>query len=121
VLASLRDAIPDKGYQLWFVLNARRPFTDSVEGALKMIRSIETASTLKTTGIVANTHLLHETTCEIVEEGFALARQVSTALHLPIPFLAVQNSIVSPMEKRSLGIPILPLRLTMRRPWEKET
>jgi hypothetical protein len=120
VLASLRDAIPDGSYQLWIVLNARRPFTDTVQGSVEMIRKIEKSSTLKVTGVVSNTHLLHETTPEIVEEGLRLAREVSAELSLPIPFVAVQEKIIHSVEAKSLGAPILPLHLTMRRPWEKE-
>ena len=85
-----------------------------------MIRQIETASSLKATGIVSNTHLLHETTVKIVEEGLSMAREVATRLSLPIPFVAVQEKIVQAVSRKSLGVPILPLHLTMRRPWEKE-
>jgi hypothetical protein len=120
VLASIRDAIPDGSYQLWIVLNARRPFTDTVEGALKMVGQIETASKLKVTGIVSNTHLLHDTTPEIVGEGVKMAREVAKRLSLTVPFVAVAEKIVQSVGSESGGLPILPLRLTMRRPWEKE-
>ena len=121
VLGSLRDAIPDGSYQLWAVLNARRPFTDTMEGSIQMIRSIERASTLSATGIVSNTHLLHETTAEIVGKGLLLAQKTAFKLSLPIPFAAVQESVAKNVMKEYPAVPVLPMRLTMRRPWEKES
>jgi hypothetical protein len=120
VLASLRDAIPDGSYELWIVLNARRPFTDTVEGSVRMVRQIEHASKLKATGLVANTHLLHETTSKIVEDGFRMTKEVASKISLPIRFVAVQEKIIQSVAEKSLGVPLLPLHLTMRRPWEKE-
>ncbi|MHC4958930.1 MAG: P-loop NTPase family protein, partial [Planctomycetota bacterium] len=58
VLASLHCALGSSPYELWQVINARRPFTDTVGGCLKMLDSIESASRLKVTGLVANTHLM---------------------------------------------------------------
>jgi hypothetical protein len=120
VLASLKDAIPDGSYELWIVLNARRPFTDTVEGSIRMIRQIEGASKLKATGLVGNTHLLHETTAKIVEDGFRITKEVASESSLPIRFVAVQEKIIQAVAGKSLGVPLLPLHLTMRRPWEKE-
>jgi hypothetical protein len=120
VLSSLRDAIPEGSYQLWMVLNVRRPFTDTEDGAVAMLEKIERASGLKITGLISNTHLLHETTAEIVREGIDLAKKVSRRCLLPIPFVAVREKIVQAVERESGGIPVLSLRLTMRRPWEKE-
>jgi hypothetical protein len=120
VLASLKDAIPDGSYELWIVLNARRPFTDTVEGSVKMVGQIEGASKLKATGLIGNTHLMHETSPKIVEDGLRITREVASRLSLPIPFVAVQEKIIQAVAEKSLGVPLLPLHLTMRRPWEKE-
>ncbi len=120
VLASLKDVIRDGSYHLWMVLNARRPFTDNPEGAIRMIRQIESASKLKMSGIVSNTHLLHETTPEIITSGFRMTQEVARVLGLPVPFVAMSDRLVEEWGGRGLDVPVLPLHLTMRRPWEKE-
>jgi MinD-like ATPase involved in chromosome partitioning or flagellar assembly len=121
VLASLKDAVPAEGtYSLWMVLNARRPFTDSVEGAIDMIRKIEAASVLKVSGIISNTHLLNETTVEIVGTGLRMARDVGRTLSLPLPFVAMSDRLVEEWRAGADGdVPVLKMRLTMLRPWEK--
>ncbi|MFH1017852.1 MAG: cobalamin biosynthesis protein CbiA [Pseudomonadota bacterium] len=120
VLASLKDAIRPGSHHLWMVLNARRPFTDTVEGSVEMIRKIEAASKLKMDGIVSNTHLLHETTIAIVTEGFRMAQEVARSFSVPVPFVAMEDRLVEEWENAGAGVAVLPLHLTMRRPWEKE-
>jgi hypothetical protein len=120
VLASLRDTIVEGSYDLWIVLNARRPFTDTAEGSVRMIGQIEAASKLTVTGLIANTHLLAETTADIVEDGFRIAQETARRRSLEIRFVAVQEKIVQSVLAKSLGVPVLPLHLTMRRPWEHE-
>ena len=73
-LAAFRPVIREGAYQLWQVINARRPFTSTVEGCLQMQGSIETASRLTVTGLLANTHLIEQTTPEIVVDGWRLRR-----------------------------------------------
>jgi hypothetical protein len=121
VLASLKDVLTPGRCEFWIVLNARRPFTDTVDSSIRMIRQIEQAASLSATGIISNTHLLSETTLDIIEEGIGLARAVADRLSLPIPFVGVQESLVSRAEEVLRGIPVLPLRLTMLRPWERKS
>jgi hypothetical protein len=61
VLSSLADVLGDSLHAMLQILNARRPFTETVEGCLKIKNEIEAASRLRVTGLVSNTHLLEET------------------------------------------------------------
>jgi hypothetical protein len=108
--------------ELLLVLNARRPFTDTVEGAVRIVREIEAASRLQVTGLVSNTHLMENTSAEIVQEGLDLARAVSEALHVPLRFVAVMREVADDLAGQgwSADDPAAPL-LTMQRrmlpPW----
>jgi hypothetical protein len=93
VLSAFASVLPADQADLLMVLNARRPFTDSVAGALKIMREIETASRLKVTGLVANTHLMDETTPETVREGIRAARELGAATGLPVRFCVMQRSV----------------------------
>lgn len=119
VLASFSDLLAAGACDFWVVLNAHRPFTETAAGAKKMVREIEAASGLRATGLVANTHLLHETTAETVRKGVALAREVCFDLSLPLVFAAASQAVAGELRNGELGCPLLPLDLTMLRPWER--
>jgi len=72
-----------------FVVNGSRPFAESPDAVIGMLREIERASKLKVTGLAANTHLINETTDGTVVEGLALAGAVSRATGLPVRFWAM--------------------------------
>ena len=94
ILSSLADSIVEGDTCLLMVLNSSRPFTDTVEGCLKMIDGIEEASRLKISGLVDNTHLIEETEPGIIYRGYKLAREVSQKRSIPLQFIAVEKSIL---------------------------
>ncbi len=108
--------------ELLLVLNARRPFTDTVEGALGIIREIEAASRLSVTGLVSNTHLMENTTAQTVQEGLALARDVGAALDVPLRFVAVMQEVADQLTEQGLSeadlpAPVLQMQRRMLPPW----
>jgi hypothetical protein len=118
VLSSLTDAFHPGGYEMFLVLNARRPFTTDVDGTLHLISDIQDAARLKFTGIISNTHLMHDTTAEIVMEGLSLARRVSQRTALPIAFLGAVADIAKQLSPREIGLPLLVLDRALVKPWE---
>jgi hypothetical protein len=118
-LASFRSSIADGEYELWQVINARRPFTDSVAGCLAMRRSIESASRWTVTGLVVNTHLIDETTPEVVLGGWRLAAAVRAEAGLPIRALGVMARLADTIdfEAQEIDAPILRMRRHMLPPW----
>jgi hypothetical protein len=117
VLASLRPRIADGAYELWQVINSKRPFTNTVEGCLAMQRALETASRLEVTGLLANSHLIEETTPETVLEGWRMARDVSRSNGLPVRGVAVIESLAGAAELEEIEAPLLPLQRLMLPPW----
>jgi hypothetical protein len=120
VLASLRCALGASPYELWFVVNASRPFTNSVGGCLRAIEAIESASRLKTTGLVANTHLMEHTDARVVYDGYALARDVAHACDLPLRCAMVPAAFLDDPLLDAIETPRLPLRRTMLPPWKRK-
>ncbi|MFB3852451.1 MAG: cobalamin biosynthesis protein CbiA [Vicinamibacterales bacterium] len=76
-----------------FVVNSRRPFAETAEAVLRMMSDIERATGLRVTGIVSNSHLLEETTLEVVREGIVMAAEVSVHSGAPIRFHAVMSAL----------------------------
>jgi len=120
VLSSLSDAFAADSYELLLVLNANRPFTSDLEGCLKMINAIESASRLKFTGIIANTHLMDDTTLEIVLDGLKLAEEVSAKTKLPVNFLSSTSDIIDKLNPRKISFPVLTLERSLLKPWERK-
>ncbi len=126
VLSSLADIFEGQSYSMLQVINARRPFTDTVEGCLKIKGEIETASRLRITGLVSNTHLLDETDQETIREGCALARSVGAETGLPLEFVTVDESVVSGTKDLDIfedgtDCAVLWLQRRMLPPWKLRT
>jgi len=117
VLASLRPRIVDGHYELWQVVNSRRPFTGTVDGCLKMLREMELASRLRVTGLLVNSHLIEETTLEVVLEGWDLAREVARQSGLPVRCVAAMERLADAPEIAGIEAPLLRLRRHMLPPW----
>ncbi|HVN77257.1 MAG TPA: P-loop NTPase [Thermoanaerobaculaceae bacterium] len=88
-LGSLADAITGDRAEMLFVVNTRRPFAEDQASLIAMMREVETAARRPVTGLVANTHLIEETTPEVVREGLVAARSLAVATGVPLRFCAV--------------------------------
>jgi hypothetical protein len=116
-LASFRTSIADGDYQLWQVINAKRPFTGTVAGCLAMRQDIERSSRFRVTGWIVNSHLITETTPESVLDGWRLATTVSDETGVPIRFVAVMDDLADAPELRVITAPVLRLTRLMTPPW----
>lgn len=118
VLSSLADVFADRPYVMLQILNARRPFTQTAEGCLKIGREIEAASRLRVTGLVSNTHLLEETDAETVLDGLRLAREVGAEAGLPVSFMTADESLRGAFDADKAGCPVLWIKRRMLPPWK---
>jgi hypothetical protein len=95
-----------------FVVNVRRPFAESVEEILAMMRQIEAVSRLPLSGLIANTHLIEETTFDVVLEGVRMARKIEETSGIPLRFCAVLDRVARALDTSVLNggmCPILPI------------
>jgi hypothetical protein len=76
-----------------FVVNGRRPFAESRDAVLRMFDGIQQVARLTVTGLVSNTHLMDETTLDVVLEGIELAAAVSLETGVPIRFHGVKSEL----------------------------
>ena len=121
VLSSLADAFVPGGYDMLFTLNAFRPFTADLEGALKIMGEIEAAGSLKFTGLISNSHLIEQTTVAEVLHGVDLARQVSKQTGLPVCFISAVESVLKQLDRRQVPYPVLVIDRSLLKPWERST
>jgi len=88
VLSRYNEFILQDDYEMYFVINTRRPMTVDEKGIEEMIRDIEASSRLKVAKLVNNTNLLGATTVEIISEGGRMIEKVSERLCIPVGFIS---------------------------------
>jgi len=104
-LGSLMDAIDPERSEMLFVVNTRRPFAEDQAALVAMLRDIETAARRRVTGLVANTHLMEETTPEVVREGLEAARTLAGSTGIPVRFCAVLKRMEGTLT--GMDVPVL--------------
>jgi hypothetical protein len=118
VLRGFREIFATATYDLIMVINANRPFTDSVAGVIRIMHEIEIASGLKVTALISNTHLINETRADTIYQGYDLARQVSLTTGLPIKFVTVLDRLLDSIDPTRFDVPLFPIVRRMIHPWE---
>lgn len=119
VMASIAGALPVADLDGMFVLNSRRPFTNTADGALRMLRGIERTSGITLNRVVVNSHLIDETDAGVVSEGVELARQVCAAGGVELAFVAIAREFRDRLEPAAPDQPLLLLSRQLLKPWER--
>ena len=100
-------------HELWAVVNFRRYETLTVENARAHVEAIQRELEMPVTGLVNNTHLLRETTADIIREGREKAEVLSGEMKIPLLFTCYPAGLVSPEALTGIS-PLKPLGLYMR-------
>ncbi len=106
-----KQLIAENNYDVLWVVNAFRPETRDIEGALEIKAEIESVCDLKFTGIVNNANLGLETTIEHINHGYKFCSELSKRTGLPVKFSSVRQDLID--EKlNNLGkiLPVEPIK-----------
>jgi hypothetical protein len=117
VLAALADHLSQKEVHMIQVINLFRPFTENVEGCIKIKEEIEQSSKLKITGIVSNANLIDETTPEHIYKGYDLLKDVSKATGIEMKFITAGSHLISQLDLDSFSCPVLEINRNLNFPW----
>jgi hypothetical protein len=109
VVGSLPSIADPAVADVLFVVNGNRPFAETPDAVVAMLREVEHAARVRVTGLVANTHLIDETTPEIVEAGLRLAAEVAARIGLPVRFFAALEGMAAAANGLGGELPLLPL------------
>jgi len=121
VLSGLVKSFTRSSYEMYFVLNKNRPFTGTVEGALQLISEIETAAGLRITALVSNTHLMDETTPEMIIDGAEFTRQVAEKKGVKFAFVAIEKRFLDHPVLADFSTAVLPIERMLLPPWKQVT
>lgn len=117
VLSRYKEEILNDDYEMYFVINIKRPMTENREKIKESIFSIQDSSGIKVTKLVNNTNLLGYTFSEDIIEGQKVIEVISKELNIPIGFTSGFHEFIHPV-KETIGTELLCLNKYIKLPWE---
>jgi hypothetical protein len=106
VLGSFSGALHESGYEMSLLVNMMRPFTDELESMTRMVERIRGAARLSITDIISNTHLMDDTTPEVVSQGYREATKLSMRLGVPVRCVVAERSVAERLDPSEFTCPI---------------
>ncbi len=103
-------------YDMFCVVNANRPETQTAQGVIRHIEAIEKTVGADVTGLVNNTHMLGYTAVEDVLRGMDVCREVSDILDIPVKYISTVQNIAKKLPSHMEG-QIMPIKMIMREDW----
>lgn len=85
--------VPPEDLEILFIVNTRRPLTQTVEDIEEMLDKVQGCSRLAATALVNNTNLAGETDAGLLLEGQKILKRVSEDLGIPIKYFGVKETI----------------------------
>lgn len=116
ILGSLHEHVRGQNLQVYCVVNTKRPLTRTRQGILSYIHTMSAALRLSMTGLIHNTHLLHETTGEDMCQGQQLLEQVAEETGLPVVLTTVMKEIAAELDG-CIGNPLLVMERHIQPPY----
>ncbi|MCF8008803.1 MAG: hypothetical protein K9K32_03460 [Halanaerobiales bacterium] len=118
VLGSIADRVKKTDYELNLVINTKRPFTDDLQGIIKMKEKIKKASHLDLSYLICNINIGSETSIEHIKEGYPIVKKASKKLNLPIKFISVMEELAGGLDKLSYEEDTFIIKRYLKTPWE---
>ena len=98
------------------VINANRPQTSNVDGAIEHLKAIEQITKLTISGVVNNTHMMNHTTTDDIIQGNAFCEKICKLINKELYFNCYPERLIDPGELAQLSEltgGLLPLGLHM--------
>ncbi len=116
-LSAFREQIQNDEHEMYFVINVKRPMTDSAEKIEEIINEIQLSSRLKVTSLINNTNILKSSTGDEIIEGQLIIEKVSAKLGIPIAFTSGFYDILNRVRGKIAG-EVLELEKFIKLPWD---
>ncbi len=86
--------ISKERYNMFYVINTKRPLSSTDDQIMDMLISIERSSRLEVTHLINNTNLSYETTIEDILEGQKIVDSISKEMDIPIAYVTGTSDII---------------------------
>lgn len=91
--------LPPEDLEVLFVVNTRRPLTQTAADIEEMLDKVQGCSRLPVTAFINNTNLAGETGADLLLEGQKILKRVSANRKIPIGYYGVKECIFQESEK----------------------
>jgi len=115
VLSRFNEHFKSEDFNLWLVVNPFRPFNEKNDDTIAMAEQISMRARISVTGIIANPHLMNQTTETEIEGGLSQIRRIKK---YPLKFLTIMENYYKPEMEKKFKVPIMVLSKNMIQPWE---
>jgi len=119
VLAALANSLAEQTVQMLQVVNPYRPFTETIEGCMKIKEEIEFSSKLKVTGWVSNANLIDDTTPHDIYKGYDLVQALALQTGIPVEFITASADLMDDLDLNRFDCPVLPIERKLAPPWRR--
>lgn len=119
VLATLENELKAKPLRVLQVVNPLRPYTETVEGCIKIRKQIEQASKLAVDGIIGNANLIDETSADDIYDGYDFVKGLCETSGLPLEFITISRQLLPAVDRRRFACPVLVIERQLVPPWQK--
>lgn len=109
-----KDMFPE----MYFVLNANRPYVSTLKGAMHTVREIEKVSRLKVTGVINNSNIGSATTMDDILRGFELSTLLSEKLQIPLLYTCISSHLENDAGEFAKNHKVVLIQRYMKLPWE---
>lgn len=110
--------IKERGYEMHFVVNTKRPFTSNKKEILAMKNSLEGAANLRITHLVCNTNLMEFTDKQTIQTGLKILNEVASETNLIFKKYLVLSSYNDKIPDQMEGKQKHVLKYFLNKPWE---
>ena len=99
-----------------YVVNRYRPLSTEAEETVELLAEIESASRLKATGVVNNSHLKQETDEQVILSAVPYGREAAEKLGLPLCFTTAPKGLTEALAGKVENLH--PVEVYVHSPWE---
>lgn len=119
-LKQYETRLKQAGYLLILVVNAFRPQTSDIQGIDGMRRRMEEICGLKVGAVVSNSHLMKETTAEVIVQGYRSVKAAAEFMGVPLLYASCPPELYDEIRQLMAQeeTPLWPLCRYMLLPWE---
>ena len=110
--------ILDNSYEMFFVVNTKRPMTDTAEKIEEMIYDIENSARLKVTAIINNTNMLYRTATRDIEKGYEIIKKATSKRNIPIAVTSGFAEALAGLKDEKYG-ELLIMQKMIKLPWDR--
>lgn len=116
VLGRYNSYFKQEPYDMYFVINNKRPFTNDEKGTEEFMREIENASRLKVNKLISNTNLSYETHAADILKGDKIVSELSKKSGIEYAYVVCRRDMQDSI-KGKVHAEILPVDIYMKPPW----